>query len=582
MNTKDRIRKKRRQRKISLCLLICVFVLSFSPLCFAALPCSGSNSSDNIISYYSGVQGNGYTYLQSDIIKTYLTGLGVNTDATNGFFDNMRFGAGSSNVQAVYEQYYHFPITVSYNNHNMSFNLNAPRVWTYFNLSGYDYYYSYAFTGGGRFALLNYQNRCYVVSDATFDIGLYYDGDMSGFGVPNAGYTATSLASGYYYYDFGEVYGGEYVNFTNLPVYVCSVDGSTGCTTLGDFAFNSNLVNCNYLFIGGQFTDPDAPVVDPDDTINYSQDGSHYNFGSVDLQFLSGEMPYIPIQYSFNLNTYMLSHLEEYTFHHEYKITVTSNYGDNVFTTSYDTPVGGILLHGDQLYNVTLQTSQFIDSNSLSFDTFLRNVWNSATNGLSSYYTNNSVLSYGKTDPSQTRSFGKFTLGVNENFASDFSTLKIYYKCYFVWHGAQDVQSGKLSGWKSLLSNRSNTTENTISNNLNPPSTDLVNNYPANYGDGGVAYSSPASVNVVVNNNSGQGWTPFTLGQVDYANVKSMFDDIKEFVDSTSENSFWNVLITVLKPAEQGGYIPSKIWEYITISIAVICGFAVVRYVLRR
>jgi hypothetical protein len=66
------------------------------------------------------------------------------------------------------------------------------------------------------------------------------------------------------------------------------------------------------------------------------------------------------------------------------------------------------------------------------------------------------------------------------------------------------------------------------------------------------------------------------LDDADYVNLKNMFGDIKDFVDSTSENSFWGVITKVF------GYIPAAIWGYITITVAAICAFAVARYVLRR
>lgn len=418
----------------------------------------------------------------------------------------------------------------------------------------------------------------YLVSDKPFYI--FQQADNQPFGNDYSVFSAS--ANGFYCasIDSFAYTTSLFFMFSDIDIFLSSVSGGSGFTSFSesstDFSFSdvNSYVNFNYQKTGGDFIDPNAPLPDPDETSIISPDGLNYVYGTVEVQFSGAENGFILATYDFKLNPYMLAHPEEYSFHMDHTIKLLTTSGDDSFLESVDINISDILAHNDQVYNRSIPFSSLLNNNDQSLTWFLReSVWNSI--GLNTqYYNNGSVLSYGRGTPSGSRTFGKFTLGVSEPFINLIESAKFYYSCYFVWHGSPETRSGKLSGWKDLISKNNRTTENSISNNAYPPSDNLNNNYPS-IGSGGTSGgTSGGNVNVVVNN--GSGFTPFTLDDVSYANVKSMFNDIKDFVDSTSENSFWAVLKRTFD------YLPDAIWTYIIISVAVICGFSVARYVLRR
>lgn len=570
-----KLKKKIRIYSILAVFLVLSFVLAFPLASFAAIPAtSGVNEDTTISAYYDSES---FSYLNYNDMVTFLMSNGVDTSGGN-LNGNLHLGGGidSSNAEEVLNNY-KFPVSVVFNGDTFMSALSAPRIWTRDTLSGNNYYNSYAVSGSGSFALVNVNGINYLVSDSEFSIFLYITGGYTGFAVPDSGVSVSTVdPSGFYIYTFNSSYGSEAVNFTNLPFYIGTLDKSTGFTDFSDFSFSGNNLNCNYPFISGDYTDPNAPVIDPDEVVNISPDGLYYVYGSVDASFSDAAAGYFLGQYSMRMNPYMLSHAEEYTFHYEHKIQILSNFGDDTFSEFGDVSVADILAGGDQIYNRSIGFRGLLNSDNKTLYEFLLNdIWQ-GVGQQPQYYRDDSVISYGRSSPSSVRTFGKFTLGPTEPFVPVIDGMKFYYKCYFVWHGQPETRSGVLSGWKDMLTKNNRTTENSISNNAYPPPEDLNNNYPSTSGGSPGSSSSASGGNVNVVLNYGSGLTPFTLDSVSYANVKSMFNDIKDFVDSTSENSFWAVLKKTF------GYLPEQIWTYIIISVAVICGFSVARYVLRR
>lgn len=408
----------------------------------------------------------------------------------------------------------------------------------------------------------------------------------------------TNSDGSYVIYEYDNAYSTSFADYTeynvavnvgtmfltDMPINIASSNSSTGYSSGRDYDVRqaSNYIDFNYLVNGGSII-PDYPNQVNDDTVlPYAQTGLNYIFGTVEPKFGTPSDMGIFATYDFKLNTYMLTHPEEYTFVMNHKFVINTNYGDKSFYYNRELTIADILYHNDQEFNIMLDYGSFVSNDDMNMKEFLLGFYSFNGNSASSY-TDGSVISYGAGNAGQTRTFGGFTAGVREQYFNHVSVCKFYYECYFVWHGAPETTSGKLKGWKDLLSNNNRTTQNDIGTNYYPPSESDIANYPETPSSGNTTNNGGVfNDGDVIIMNGNQPWTPYTLDQVSYGNVKDMFDDIKDFVDSSSSNSFWSVLTSVLKPTSFGGYIPDKIWEYITISVAVICGFAVVRYVLRR
>ena len=427
---------------------------------------------------------------------------------------------------------------------------------------------------------------CYGDSIRTYSFDSYDLYEVNSFS--DGSYTVAKYTPSVWNMAWGDAYiqnvNSNDILITDCPLNISTSDSSSGFSSFNDYNLNNadTYINFNYLVDDGLIV-PDAPnQVNDDSVLPYASMGLNYVFGTVEPKFGTPDDMGIFATYDFKLNTYMLTHPEEYTFVMNHKFVFNTNYGDKSFYYNRELTIADILYHNDQEFNIMLDYGSFVSNDNMNMKEFLLGFYTFNGNSSSSY-TDGSVISYGAGNAGQTRTFGGFTAGVREQYSNHVSLCKFYYECYFVWHGEPETTSGKLKGWKDLLSNNNRTTQNDIGTNYYPPSESDIANYPETPSNGNTTNNGGVfnDGDVIIMNGS-QPWTPYTLDQVSYGNVKDMFDDIKDFVDSSSSNSFWSVLTNVLKPTSFGGYIPDKIWEYITISVAVICGFAVVRYVLRR
>lgn len=482
---------------------------------------------------------------------------------------------------------YKLPTSITVSNTTVNFPSTAYYFsgYAWNSASSQQFFYNFRASGSGHFAIVNQYGvstqRPIVISDQPFVVGytryMAYFGTINVVGLVNVD---TLSENGFYVYDAGGVLG---CGLTNIPIYCPSSDGKSGYTnyssTSTDFSFSGDNFNFNNLLANDIVIDPNPPQENPDEVQPFSSLGLNFVFGSVDPEFISAsDDSGIFAEYNFHLNSYMLTHPDEFTFHMEYDVIATTVIGDGKFEYNRSITVSDILKNNDQTFAHNMRWYDFEDANDYNLGQLLNRIYTNAGNQSSSY-TDGAVISYGAGRAGSTRTFGKMTSGVRNLYDNDISSMKFYYTCYFVWHGEPETTSGKLKGWKDLKSANNNTTQNDISNNYYPPSSDVASQYPSNSGGSGGNTTNNGGVfndgDVIIYDNDGL-WTPYTLDQVSYANVKDMFDDIREFIDSTSDNSFWGVISRTFS------YIPAKIWQYITITVAVICGFAVVRYVLRR
>lgn len=500
---------------------------------------------------------------------------------TGGNASNLSYGAyyglGSYLSDGIFNRTC-FPTSITISNTTVSFDDSA----YFFNCwqASQSWVQSHRVSGSGRFFLSNNGNytEAVVCSDQPFTVGWVRNYTNAGFARVGIDIVNTQdETSGLYKYTpFAH---DSYVTLTNMPIYLASSDGYSGFSSQSqaDFSFDADNYDFNNLVAGDLIIVPTTPEIDDPDAVQpYASTGLNYIFGTVEPKFGTPSDIGIFATYDFKLNTYMLTHPEEYTFVMNHKFVFNTNYGDKTFFYNRELTIADILYHNDQEFNIMLDYGSFVSNDNLNMKEFLLGFYTFNGN-TSSSYTDGSVISYGAGNAGQTRTFGGFTAGVREQYNDHVSVCKFYYECYFVWHGEPETTSGKLKGWKDLLSNNNRTTQNDIGTNYYPPSESDQANYPETMQGGNITNNGGVfnDGDVIIYDNDGL-WTPYTLDQVSYANVKDMFDDIREFIDSTSENSFWGVISGTFS------YIPAKIWQYITISVAVICGFAVVRYVLRR
>lgn len=463
--------------------------------------------------------------------------------------------------------------------------------WSWASADSQKWLYNYRIQGSGHFGYIN----TYVVSDSPFVVGYVraraYDGNVVTVGIVEVD---TVSANGLYL--FNTQWQPTSVPLTNLHIYIPSSDAKSGFTYFTDQDTDFDFADANYdfnnLIANNEIYNPDAPEIDPDAPEPYAQYGMNNTFGDVKVQIKSVSQDLITFNYSFGLNPYMLSHLDEYSFVMNYRIFCDPAnefpLDDKNFYIKEERRLDELLSDGDTTYHRSIGIREFLTEENLSLATYLRDIYQAKYNTTQTYL-NNSVLTY-DVDllyglDAKTYTFKEFKHVLRPEYYEQINTMKFYYDCYFVWHGEPETTSGHLSGWKDMKSKNSYTTRNDIATNYNPPTEEEQEMYPVQTDNSNSGTTNNGTVfydGDVIVNTSGGNMTPYTLDQVSYANVKNMLEDIKDFVDSTSDNSFWAVLTRVLKPTSFGGYIPDKIWEYITISVAVICGFAVVRYVLRR
>ena len=401
-------------------------------------------------------------------------------------------------------------------------------------------------------------------------------------------------------------YGSQALLFTDMNIYSSSISGGSGftsfSTTSTDFSFNdiSSYYNFNYLKTGGEFIDPNAPLTPDPEPDNFANDKYHLNFVNNTYYGGDGVSAFYHTN-NFSFNEYMLLNPSNYKIHFNYVVTAKTETGSAVqFEYSPDDIQLAYFLgqsrrnNGRSVLIVNLNSDWFTDEFNHSLTSYLKGVvhavdgTNTSTASPDTIFGTSPVVDidplFGFVTNENTQKYLPHVLNRfvgSSQIPDGLSTFQI--KGYVSIYTANDsnYESYEYEDFYNFLTREGTVTS---TDNVNPPYTEegqtpsvVTPESPSSGGNNYASGSVNPTINVTVNSGGNNvPWTPFTLDQVSYANVKTMFNDIKDFVDSTSENSFWAVLQKTF------GYIPQQIWNYIIISVAVICGFSVVRYVLRR
>lgn len=417
------------------------------------------------------------------------------------------------------------------------------------------------------------------------------------------------------------------IGLTDLSVYCSTQSGNSGFTNSGlsggtsdfDFASVSDYYDFNMPKTSGDFIDPNAPEPQPEETL-----ARYYMNFADSTSYTGNSYSAVYHNHSLNLNQYTLQFPQQFEMGFDYIVYFHANYfgGTRVYRYTYPNKIQIAYLLGQckrlgsgTKLSVPLDFDNFIctaDGATLSNDLKLiyHNTYNTILNKVSpddildkdsfgAIYDrldqhNNGGGSFGGSSTSGTRSFGGFALGnfptiqagidsIKTDIRSNIVQFKIvgYTTLYdkndsnyhsYSYHDFHDF----LTGEEGALD-----TNNTISPYERPEGLNEAQIVESS--GGGVSSIGDNNVTITVQGAAGGGgaelvkvWTPFTLSEVSYANTHGMFQDILEFMDASSENGFLPVVKQVFS------FLPETIWTYLTISIAVICGFAVIRFVLRR
>lgn len=446
--------------------------------------------------------------------------------------------------------------------------------------------YSISIDSPGHVMITNADNRTAlaIVSDQPMSIGYVINYTSTGtFSTVGSGIFNQPDENGFYKWvltgtDF-------YCIATNAPVYLPSTDGKSGYVqqNLSDFSFDNDNFNFNNLLVDGIVIEPsggDDPFENDKYYLNF-YDTSFYGGGALTSFFHVN---------NFNFNQHILQNPINYRIRFDYRAEVSYNGNNYVYTYSpSDLQLSYFLGQVNRIGSgnkiaVPLSSDWFFDGNGHTLSSMLKGTVYDVEGTTSSFSSPNDILE----SDSEVVLDPIFLFRLDEYVKKELPKVNRSYTFdKFMIYGSVTLYTDSDSSYESFsyrdsynFLNGNTSVEST--DNVNPPYTDeflppsTIN--PENqtnsvtYGSGSV---NP-TINVTVNNSGNGGFVPFQLSEVSYANVKGMLDDILDFVDSTSENSFWAVL------ARTFSFIPAKIWEYITITIAVICGFAIVRYVLRR
>lgn len=420
---------------------------------------------------------------------------------------------------------------------------------------------------------------------------------------------------GVYYMPFSAISAGSGstpILLTDLSIFWSTQSGNSGFTSSGfsggtadfDFANVSSYYDFNLPKTSGDFTDPNAPEPEPEQTL------ARYYLNFADTTSYTGNsFNAVYHNHSLNLNEYTMQFPQQFELGFDYIVYLDTPYfgGTRVYRYAPENKVQIAYLLGQckrlgtgTKLSVPLNFDNFIctaDGNTLSFD--LRSIYHNQFSTVMSAIQvddllDSSAISYGgQSLGTGSRSFGGFQIGnftsisdgidkIKTAIASSFRQFKIvgYVSLYdksdsnyhsYSYHDFHDF----LTGEEGALD-----TNNTIAPYERPEGLNEAQIVESS--GGGVVSGGSNNVTVTVQGGAGSGaqlvkvWTPFTLSEVSYANTHGMFQDILEFMDASSENGFLPVVKQVFS------FLPDTIWTYLTISIACICGFAIVRFALKR
>lgn len=449
-----------------------------------------------------------------------------------------------------------------------AFTINYSTYADYLGNTGFNYAYNSRVSGSGNICIIG----SYIVSDAPFvffetsyphsytnETG-YYSIDTP----ENNGFYCLQLTGFTTSYDSG-------AGFCNCPMYLPTSDSSSGFSTFSmastDFSFESDNYNFNTLLTGNIVVNPNAPLAPSTPSGHYLNNALRtvYERAGSDIDVWS----------YWTFNQYVKLHPEEFNIRYDWSISFKTSQDTLVqtydYTGSLEAPITAFMLTGsnkNSYFRYPINFSGFKSGNT-TLNSRLQSYFQSITGTTATFYDDWDLFGT-----------GEHSITIDPKYSNFNNQIEVFiiYGTY-VLTDDQGNSSGIFQDSYNFMNGNYDVVTNDIVNNYNPPDfedlpsdipLDLSSDTPSNYSNSPVFNDGDVYLSVNTNNN------PFTLDDVSYANLKNMFNDIQDFINSTSENSFWTVLERTFS------FIPAKIWEYIIISVAVICGFAVARYVVRR
>lgn len=427
---------------------------------------------------------------------------------------------------------------------------------------------------------------------------------------------------GVYYMPFPAISnssGTTPIALTDCSVYCSTASGNSGFTNSGfsggtadfDFSEVSSYYDFNLPKTSGDFTDPNAPVQPPvEETL-----AKYYMKFSDTTYYAGSDIMHMFHVNTFTFNEYQVQHPEQYKlkFHYEIALNAHSNAGiidwplDNYYYYDATVDVASMMAQNKR-HNSPSQVAVNISANLFNTSDGQHNLRDVLKNvvheidGTSAEVANpgtifdqsavvqtvqnwgNLVGDFFYSTENIPKSLPPVVLNRFVNSASQYAIHDMRITCEVRLMDANNSNNHSypykdyydfVRGDYKVISTMSTDEVNQLPEVLNDAPL-ITNN------GGGGATNNGTVVNNYITGASGGGaelvkvWTPFTLSEVSYANTHGMFQDILEFMDAESENGFLPVVKQVFS------FLPDTIWTYLTISIACICGFAVIRFALKR
>ena len=449
------------------------------------------------------------------------------------------------------------------------------------------------------------------------------EGNLSGYGHAPI-FVSAAENNGLYCYQLTSWQGGSGINMCDMDIFAPSTDGSTGFTnfsvTSTNLDLNGNNYNFNFLksgygIIGGSDPQPisvgDAQA-NAYHNMNVTMRNSYSGFGKNGN--LWGHM-YI------NWNDYIRSFPELFDFNYDYHIvlkfvTATGTESTYEYDRSLRIGVDDIFRMKDQFgwsesYRIVESMWNFKQPSGV-IETNLESDLSYATNaiaGTSSDILNwmNLVETFGNEiaelwDLKPTFLFGPDS---NRGIKEFYMTGRYYLSCDDPATNTE-VASGLYEDTFNFLTNEYTVGTNDISINLYPYENGAPTNLPSNtinYGTGnngsGVSYGG--SNNAYSQAQGGQGgnatvtinppFEPYTLSMGEYGDMADIFTGIRDAFQSVgggsstryasgTENNSGNNFISII--AQTFSFLPAQVWQVMTISISIVSGVAVVKFVRNR
>lgn len=611
-----------RQLRHMICFVVVLLVVVFYSFdSFAAI---STSSSDTIQNYFSIDASNDMPILYYDNIALYYGQDGGSMSNVQGLWQGF-YCMNANNVSYMTGVWNNFVDTVSIpmdiTKDGITYDLSSA-CWMFFPWDTWDNrMYAVPIIATGSLAIVN----GYLVSDAPFTFfRLYYMSGAWEWGNRDVYLVTGTSDNGYYCYDMSTFYNAEAAGgffFTDLPVYAGSSDGSTGFQTFTlsstDFDFSNNY-DFNFLRTNDFIVSVGQPNNSGSGINTGESDAYHYLNFNMNNSYTSQHFDKFYHIMKFQYNQNMILHPEWYQVKSEAYFTYKDSSMQNAVRLDYPATssmtlqdLGLLYGNGGSAPEVAYQyyeSSRFTDSNNKSLTSYFLDSIHSLTNANIQYIDTSSYI-HQLTDAVSNvfgysfEGFGvpRTTYEIIPEFGSTIEIAELTCNVWIEQVSNGDYRSGVNTSGYDWLTGKVSITSNDNNVNLYPvdPSSGLPSSVIQGQGSGtGVTYGGSNNAYA----QGGQGGNsivtinppnePYILSMGEYGDMADIFTGIRDAFQSVGgggsnrrtagadESNGGNDFITVIGNTFE--FLPSQLWQIMTISISIVSGVAVVKFVRNR